>query len=819
MQTGLPASPKVPYDVLFEHDTHTLPDATIIVPVWNGARFLSECFDCVVSQKAVCLELIIIDDASTDASGAIASHMAAGHRDMFARVMVIRHRAKSGPPAARDNGMRLAKTDAALLLDVDNIIYPHCVRRCLDALDASSAAFVYPTLRMMGTVNGVNGYQQFDRNRLAKGNYIDTLSMVRRSVWEQVGGFPDIEGLEDYAFWLRLIDHGFEGAHIPEILGAYRMHNAGQTALVMPKIAALHRQLQEAFPWIELGTEDRVEPDTASPDETRYPDRYLDLMIRALTNSIYGDASMHPHLPRVYDAAKRETGADWPTTAHTMAGAMRLRNLASLVERTIDEKVPGDYIETGVWRGGCCILMRAVLEARSDQTRRVYVADSFAGLPAPKPDLYAHDAGDPHHMFTELAVSRKEVEENFRKYGLLDDQVVFVEGYFDETLPNLQAGPFALLRLDGDMYESTIVALEALYPKLSPGGFVIIDDFGAVEGCRLAVEEYRRANNITETMHAIDWTAIWWQKPHADIASARSEDHAARPGSEIRDEHLRLVRQFDQRCAELGVVADPLYFWYHTVDLGDGLVTPGSFDYRSSLPSFGFPDDMSGKTVLDVGSATGFFAFEFEKRGASVVSVELPSLSHWDHFPGEPVAGILAKIRDRLPFHSVRPHEEIAEAFSALSDRDLHRILLDGPFAFCKKKLNSKVERVYSTIYDLDHALQGRKFDLVMLGDILVHTINPLEALATAAGICSGTLFIADDIIGEPDDAPSLTYIGGAEANSDIAEWWRPNLSWYINMLKRLGFTHVEISAPFSGIVRPGGELLPKRVVRAHRGH
>jgi Macrocin-O-methyltransferase (TylF) len=248
-------------------------------------------------------------------------------------------------------------------------------------------------------------------------------------------------------------------------------------------------------------------------------DRYLDLLIRVLANTIYEDPSMDPWHRKgfwrrnIFDARARGRGADWPSAAHTMVGVTRLRNLCDLVQRTLDEGVAGDYIETGVWRGGCCILMKGVLVANGDQTRKVYVADSFEGLPRGKADRYAADAGDVHHKYKELAVPLDAVRENFTRYDLLDSRVAFVKGFFEHTLPGLDAGPFALIRLDGDMYESTIVALESLYPKLSPGGFLIVDDYGAVEGCRKAVEDYRGREGITAAVETIDWTGIYWRKP------------------------------------------------------------------------------------------------------------------------------------------------------------------------------------------------------------------------------------------------------------------------------------------------------------------
>ena len=240
-------------------------------------------------------------------------------------------------------------------------------------------------------------------------------------------------------------------------------------------------------------------------------DLYLDLLIKCLSNLVYGPPPADPWNDGLL---RRGFGPGWDrqSPAHTMVGIRRLENLRELVERTIDLEIPGDFIETGVWRGGCCILMRGVLAAKGVHGRKVYAADSVRGLPPPKPALYPADAGDVHHMMPALAVSLGEVKANFDRYGLLDEQVVFVEGFFSETLPSLKAGPFALIRLDGDMYESTYVALEALYPKLSIGGFVVVDDYGAVEGCRAAVTDYRTRLGVREEFHQIDWTSIWWQK-------------------------------------------------------------------------------------------------------------------------------------------------------------------------------------------------------------------------------------------------------------------------------------------------------------------
>ena len=259
-------------------------------------------------------------------------------------------------------------------------------------------------------------------------------------------------------------------------------------------------------------------------------DLYLDLLIKTLANTVYGDPAIGfymapwvtPENTVEFNTQFRESGLDWPKVAHTMVGLRRLENLRDLAQAAIDANIPGDFIEAGVWRGGCCILMRGVLKANGVTDRKVYAADSFGGLPPPSP-RFVQDAGHDYSQIEALAVSVDEVRSNFARYGLLDDQVAFVEGLFQDTLPALAAGPFALLRIDGDLYESTYVALENLYPKLSPGGFVVIDDYGGMPPCRQAVEDYRAKAGIDAPLSEIDWTGVFWQKPAGDERRPRLE--------------------------------------------------------------------------------------------------------------------------------------------------------------------------------------------------------------------------------------------------------------------------------------------------------
>src|SRR5580704_7150074 len=229
---------------------------------------------------------------------------------------------------------------------------------------------------------------------------------------------------------------------------------------------------------------------------------------------------------------------------------------------------------------------------------------------------------------------------------------------------------------------------------------------------------------------------------------------------------LEQTEIFASRARELGLPDTSRFYWYHTIDLGDGLVTPGLYDYRATLDNFHFPADMSGMTVLDVGSATGFFAFEFERRGARVISVELPSLRDLDRFPGQDVESSLRKI-EAMAFPDSLDQAHFAR--HNYSERDLYWYLLEGPFRFCRERLRSRVERCYSTVYDLTLERTGVRegFDLVFLGDVLIHTLYPLKALAALASLCrpdGGTLILAGVLPEGPQEPPAMMYIGGSNA-------------------------------------------------------
>jgi O-methyltransferase len=235
-------------------------------------------------------------------------------------------------------------------------------------------------------------------------------------------------------------------------------------------------------------------------------DRYVDLLIRHLTGYRLDNCAGHPD-------EVRENGGDWPERAVSMIGMVRMRQLANAVSQVIDAGVPGDLMECGVWRGGACILMRALLDVHDGGGRDVWVADSFAGLPPPDSEQWPLDEGDTLWSHRELMVSQSTVEANFAEYGWLDERVRFLPGFFSLSLP----GPveqLALLRLDGDLYGSIMVCLDTLYDKVSPGGIVIVDDYGPDSRTRGATDDYRARHGIDSPIHmTADMNTGWWVKP------------------------------------------------------------------------------------------------------------------------------------------------------------------------------------------------------------------------------------------------------------------------------------------------------------------
>ena len=351
---------------------------------------------------------------------------------------------------------------------------------------------------------------------------------------------------------------------------------------------------------------------------------YLDLIHKVLLNTIYEDPSQDPWSGQTFDPRKRERGLDWPSQAHTMISNLRMKNLRRVIETLLINNTPGDLIETGAWRGGACIYMRAILKAYSVTDRRVFVADSFEGLPRPNETDYPADRGDQHYTFAPLAISLEEVRSNFARYDLLDDQVIFLKGWFKDTLPTAPVEHIALLRLDGDMYESTMDGLVNLYDKVVPGGYIIVDDYGAVPACAQAIQDFRIKHNLTEPIHEIDGVGVFWQRGgNGELANIKETPSVAAKPAKAPPTRKRAKTPVDA----------PSYY---------GFLRP---EVQALVPN-------TARRILDVGCAGGALGAGLKKRqSCEVHGIEyVPEVAHFaEQFLDVVHVGDVLEIAQSLP--------------------------------------------------------------------------------------------------------------------------------------------------------------------------
>jgi hypothetical protein len=231
---------------------------------------------------------------------------------------------------------------------------------------------------------------------------------------------------------------------------------------------------------------------------------------------IFFDKGVYPEINKINDAImqpiipERIEGFDQPKDAFTMIGKKRLDNLHKMLEHVRVNNIDGDLIETGVWKGGATIFMK-IYSDLYQMNKKVFVCDSFEGLPKPS-GKFRSDDGDVHYTYTNLAISLDIVKKNFELFHCLDENVIFIKGFFGQTLPNNNLiEKLSLLRMDGDMYESTHDVFYSLYDKVQKNGPIIIDDY-CLNGCRDCVHDFRNVKNITEEMVTIDRCGIYWIK-------------------------------------------------------------------------------------------------------------------------------------------------------------------------------------------------------------------------------------------------------------------------------------------------------------------
>ncbi|MCO6418420.1 class I SAM-dependent methyltransferase [Siccirubricoccus sp. KC 17139] len=214
------------HEQVFLSDNLRQADVTVVVPLHNYAHFVEEALDSVAAQDVADLDLVVVDDASTDDSLAVALRWAERHRHRFNRLAVLRNLVNAGLGPTRNVGFDAAETLHVLPLDADNRLLPGCVSRCLAVLNSVGAAYAYPVIRQFGATQELMGVWPANPLRFVGGNYVDAMALISKASWALVGGYDNVRfGWEDFDFWCRIAERGLPGVAVGgEPLAEYRVH-------------------------------------------------------------------------------------------------------------------------------------------------------------------------------------------------------------------------------------------------------------------------------------------------------------------------------------------------------------------------------------------------------------------------------------------------------------------------------------------------------------------------------------------------------------------------------------------------------------------
>ena len=353
---------------------------------------------------------------------------------------------------------------------------------------------------------------------------------------------------------------------------------------------------------------------------------------------------------------------------------------------------------------------------------------------------------------------------------------------------------------------ASIVAADGLTGLLRRGAGKVFRSLTGRPHPNARRDEADRAERAQRAAAEVAERAVRAERVAAEVArqerEAAKQDREAAHLARQKVDYAALVERFPAEVRRRNLGDIDAFYWYHTIDLGDGLATPGDYDYRDRLADYPFPESMRGMKVLDIGSATGFFAFEFERRGGDVTSVELPSMEVWDMITAE---------REVLLEKS---QKSLGTANRAETFAELNRLYVHGPFDFCHRARGSRVRRCLSRIYDLTPEKLGNdQFDMIFLGDVIGHLFSPLAALNALAPLCRGEMIISLDLVDLP--GASIQYSGGAVHQPDDRSWFQPNWEGLRQMLRRVGFKSVELVGQSHVMVRREWIPMKRDLIRA----
>ncbi len=243
-----------PLQIVREQTTAIPPQVTVIVTLFNYAHHVEDCLDSIARQTQSDLELIVVDDASTDDGLMRVLRWIDNNARKFTALRVAAHLENMGLSYARNSAFALAAAPAVFVMDADNMLYPRAIERCLQAMTSGNSAGAYTQLELFGDRTGLGLADFWSQERFTTKNYIDAMAIVSKAAWEKVGGYTQLasDGWEDYDFWCKFVEHGFECTYVPEILCRYRTHQTSMShTQTNPNAAALILEMAIRHPWLE----------------------------------------------------------------------------------------------------------------------------------------------------------------------------------------------------------------------------------------------------------------------------------------------------------------------------------------------------------------------------------------------------------------------------------------------------------------------------------------------------------------------------------------------------------------------------------------
>jgi glycosyltransferase involved in cell wall biosynthesis len=246
-----------PATLMFETLRHSRAEATVAISLYQLRHCILSALNSVYRQDLEDLDLIVVDDGSTDGGERLVLDWLNAHNDRFGRCVLVQHAQNEGLAPCRNLGVAAATTDYVFILDADNELYPRCIGVCLGAAKSSHADAVYPIQEVFGEQTGLTNTALWNPQTLRTGNDIDAMALVAHAAWRRVGGYRQmpVMGWEDYDFWLKCAEANLIVVQVPEILARYRHRSTSMLRTITNRpgaIALLREDLKRHHPSVEL---------------------------------------------------------------------------------------------------------------------------------------------------------------------------------------------------------------------------------------------------------------------------------------------------------------------------------------------------------------------------------------------------------------------------------------------------------------------------------------------------------------------------------------------------------------------------------------